>query len=188
MKLLCSCWQCRTRSILLVQLGNTSISPYSMDMEFCCCSVSYSHWVIDQLGESIHSHHWVTAYPRSVVGYTISMIGFALLTVYMLFAASESLEAVRGISWSPVYLAVLGIQNVQQEGVTVDSVFGNSIFRNIIISLLATYGLYIVASLLALEPWHMSKLHRSACRQSWRTVTSFLQYLLLAPSYINVLK
>lgn len=69
-----------------------------MGMVFCCCSVSYSRSVTDQLGESIHSHYWVTAYPRSVVGYTISMIGFALLTVYMLFAASEPLEAVRGIS------------------------------------------------------------------------------------------
>jgi chitin synthase len=51
----------------------------------------------------------------------------------------------------------MGIQSVQQEGITVDTVFGNSIFRNIIISLLATYGLYIVASLLALDPWHMSE-------------------------------
>jgi chitin synthase len=57
-----------------------------------------------------------------------------------------------------VYLAVLGIQSVQQEGVTVDTVFGNSIFRNIVLSLLATYGLYIIASLLALEPWHMGEL------------------------------
>jgi len=69
-----------------------------MDMEFCCCSVSYSHWVIDQLGESTLLSSCVDAYVRSVVGYTISMIGFALLTVYMLFAASESFEAVIGIS------------------------------------------------------------------------------------------
>lgn len=65
-----------------------------------------------------------------------------------------------------VYLAVLGIQNVQQEGVTVDSVFGNSIFRNIVVSLLATYGLYIIASLLALEPWHMGKLNLPGCYQA----------------------
>jgi len=35
-------------------------------------------------------------------------------------------------------------------------VFGNKIFRNIVLSLAATYGLYILASLLALDPWHMS--------------------------------
>lgn len=84
------------------------------------------------------------------------MIGFALLTVYMLFAASKHIATgIKHCSDIAVYLAVLGIQSVQQEGVTVDTVFGNTIFRNIVLSLLATYGLYIIASLLALEPWHM---------------------------------
>nr|KIR48602.1 chitin synthase [Cryptococcus bacillisporus CA1280] len=96
----------------------------------------------------------------SKIGYTLSMVGFALITVYMLFAA--------------IYLAVKGIQDVEAQGdITASTVFGNKIFRNIVISLLATYGLYILSSLIALEPWHM--------------ITSFLQYLLLAPSYINVL-
>jgi len=36
-------------------------------------------------------------------------------------------------------------------------VFGNKIFRNIVLSLVATYGLYIISSLLALDPWHMGK-------------------------------
>ena len=57
-----------------------------------------------------------------------------------------------------VYLAVVGIEDVDQEGITVSNVFGNKIFRNIVLSLAATYGLYIVASLLALEPWHMREL------------------------------
>ncbi|ODO12122.1 hypothetical protein I350_00908 [Cryptococcus amylolentus CBS 6273] len=96
----------------------------------------------------------------SRIGYTLSMIGFALITVYMLFAA--------------IYLAVRGIQSIEAEGdITASTIFGDKIFRNIVISLLATYGLYIISSLLALEPWHM--------------LTSFLQYLLLAPSYVNVL-
>lgn len=70
--------------------------------------------------------------------------------------------------------------------------FGNAIFRDIVISLVSTYGLYIIASLihvrlsnscpclyvdgapsLQFEPWHM--------------ITSFIQYLLMAPSYIAVL-
>ncbi|OCF42866.1 chitin synthase [Kwoniella heveanensis CBS 569] len=96
----------------------------------------------------------------SKIGYTSSMVGFALITVYMLFAA--------------IYLAVRGIQDITADGsVDANDIFGNKIFRNIVLSLIATYGLYIVSSLLALEPWHM--------------ITSFLQYLLLAPSYINVL-
>lgn len=37
----------------------------------------------------------------------------------------------------------------------------------------ATYGLYLISSLLYLEPWHM--------------MTSFVQYLFLLPSYVNIL-
>lgn len=43
----------------------------------------------------------------------------------------------------------------------------------IIIALFATFGLYFVASFLYLDPWHM--------------FSSFLQYLVLMTSYINVL-
>nr|ODN74974.1 chitin synthase [Cryptococcus depauperatus CBS 7841] len=96
----------------------------------------------------------------SKIGYTMSMVGFALITVYMLFAA--------------IYLAIRGIEDVKaQSKITASTVLGDKIFRNIVLSLAATYGLYIISSLLALEPWHM--------------ITSFLQYLLLAPSYVNVL-
>lgn len=101
---------------------------------------------------------------RSKWGYTISMIGLALLTVYMLFAASPSLHAsLRSVSLTRVvYLAVIGIQSVSQDG-TIDAgeIFGNKIFRNIVLSLLATYGLYIISSLLALDPWHMGELLHS---------------------------
>ncbi len=55
-----------------------------------------------------------------------------------------------------VYLAVAGIKNIEESGgITEATVFGNKIFRNIVLSLAATYGLYILASLLALDPWHM---------------------------------
>lgn len=92
-------------------------------------------------------------------GYTISMIGFALITVYMIFAA--------------VWLTVAGINQVTQNGSSVGDLVKDTTFRNIVLSLLATYGLYVVASILAFDIRHM--------------VTSFFQYLLLAPSYINVL-
>ncbi|KAF7729569.1 Chitin synthase, class 2 [Apophysomyces ossiformis] len=45
--------------------------------------------------------------------------------------------------------------------------------RDMILSMLSTYGLYILSSLLYLDPWHM--------------LTSFCQYLLLLPTYVNVL-
>ncbi|KAI0691142.1 glycosyltransferase family 2 protein [Cerioporus squamosus] len=94
-------------------------------------------------------------------GYTLAFIGFALITVYMTFAA--------------FFLAFKGIENIQKTDgpLTADSLFTNSIFRNIVISLVATLGLYVAASLIFFEPWHM--------------ITSFLQYLLMAPSYISVL-
>ncbi|KAJ3153886.1 Chitin synthase, class 2 [Geranomyces variabilis] len=45
--------------------------------------------------------------------------------------------------------------------------------RDIVLALASTYGLYLVASIAFLEPWHM--------------ITSFLQYLFLAPSFLNIL-
>lgn len=49
----------------------------------------------------------------------------------------------------------------------------NSAFRDIVISLAATYGLYFISSFLHFEPWHM--------------FTSFIQYMFLLPSYVNIL-
>lgn len=46
-------------------------------------------------------------------------------------------------------------------------------FRDIIISLAATYGLYIFASFIYGSPWHM--------------FTCLIQYILLLPFYINIL-
>ncbi|KAH8082444.1 glycosyltransferase family 2 protein [Cristinia sonorae] len=94
-------------------------------------------------------------------GYTLAFIGFALITVYMTVSA--------------FFLAFKGIENiVKTDGpLTPSSLFTNSIFRNIVLSLLATLGLYILASLIFFEPWHM--------------ITSFVQYILMAPSYIGVL-
>ena len=44
----------------------------------------------------------------------------------------------------------------------------NATFRDIVISLAATYGLYFIASFMYFEPWHM--------------FTSFIQYLFYQPS------
>ncbi|KAK8854660.1 hypothetical protein IAR55_003399 [Kwoniella newhampshirensis] len=55
----------------------------------------------------------------------------------------------------------------------VSRLFSNKTFLDLAMSLMATYGLYLVSSLLYFEPWHM--------------ITSFAQYLLLLPSYVNIL-
>ncbi|KAH8822583.1 glycosyltransferase family 2 protein [Flagelloscypha sp. PMI_526] len=95
-------------------------------------------------------------------GYTTAFIGFGVITIYMTFAA--------------FFLAFKGIENVRNDNdgvLQLTDIFKSAIFRNIVISLLATLGLYVIASLIFFEPWHM--------------ITSFVQYLLLAPSYIAVL-
>jgi chitin synthase len=56
---------------------------------------------------------------------------------------------------------------------SVGGIFANHLFRDLIVSLCSTYVMYFVASFMFFEPWHM--------------FTSFVQYLLLSPSYINVL-
>ncbi|KAL7422351.1 Chitin synthase, class 2 [Cryptotrichosporon argae] len=53
------------------------------------------------------------------------------------------------------------------------SLFSNKTFLDLAMSLIATYGLYLISSILYLEPWHM--------------FTSFVQYLFLLPSYVNIL-
>lgn len=56
---------------------------------------------------------------------------------------------------------------------TTSAIMNNPAFRNIILSIVATYGIYFLASFLFFEPFHM--------------FTSLAQYLLLVPFYINIL-
>ncbi|EPQ26218.1 uncharacterized protein PFL1_06153 [Pseudozyma flocculosa PF-1] len=93
-------------------------------------------------------------------GYTISMIVFALLTLYMTAAA--------------LYLAVDSILNATgANGPGAESLVSDTTFVNIVISLAATFGLYLLASIMFFEPWHM--------------VTSLVQYILMAPTFVNVI-
>ncbi|KAG5340752.1 hypothetical protein C0989_000416 [Termitomyces sp. Mn162] len=52
-------------------------------------------------------------------------------------------------------------------------VLHNKTIQDIVIALLATYGLYFISSFMHFEPWHM--------------FTSFAQYMFLLPSYVNIL-
>ncbi|RDB15269.1 Chitin synthase 4 [Hypsizygus marmoreus] len=99
-------------------------------------------------------------------GYTMAFIGYGLITIYMTIAAF--LLAFKGID-----NIVKSVNDNDNRPLAISDVFTNPIFRNIVLSLLATLGLYILSSLLFFEPWHM--------------ITSFIQYLLMAPSYITVL-
>ncbi|KAF9316950.1 Chitin synthase, class 1 [Podila horticola] len=99
--------------------------------------------------------------------YKSSMAFFAILMGYMLFGAG--------------YMTVNGINQARKEaeqnadsGLSMATLyFQNAMFRNTVISLASTYGLYFFASFLFLEPWHMFH--------------SFIQYLFMVPSYVNIL-
>ncbi|RKP25925.1 glycosyltransferase family 2 protein [Syncephalis pseudoplumigaleata] len=98
--------------------------------------------------------------------YMGAMICFSLFMAYMIGGA--------------VFLSIRGVHRAlrqmakEQQHVTVVSVlFGNSTTRDLIIAVGSTYGVYFLASLLYLQPWHM--------------ITSFVQYTLMVPTYINVL-
>lgn len=92
--------------------------------------------------------------------YIVIVIFFAILMAYMIFAA--------------IFLAVHSITQIYKEqSFSVLLFFENAQFRDLIVATASTYALYFLASFLYFEPWHM--------------FTSFIQYLLLSPSYINVL-
>jgi len=92
----------------------------------------------------------------------VTMVWFwAALMIYLMFAA--------------IYIVVNSIiDNVNDEdGFTVDQLFKDEVFYTLIVSVMSTFGIWLIASLLMFDPWHM--------------VTSLVQYMLLTPTYTNVL-
>ncbi|KAB8233049.1 chitin synthase-domain-containing protein [Aspergillus alliaceus] len=78
------------------------------------------------------------------------------------------------LAFACVFVTVKSIQTeVQSGGFTFSTLFTNSTFFTIIVSLGSTYVMWFVASIIFFDPWHM--------------FTSFIQYILLTPTYINVL-
>jgi chitin synthase len=90
------------------------------------------------------------------------VIFWAVIMVYLMFAA--------------VFISVKSVQAELAKNdnkLLLSSILQNKLFINLLVSLASTYVLYFVASFMFFEPWHM--------------FTSFIQYLLLSPSYVNVL-
>jgi chitin synthase len=56
---------------------------------------------------------------------------------------------------------------------SINDILKNQLFYTLIISLASTYVLWFIVSFLFFDPWHM--------------FTSFIQYLLMTPTYINIL-
>ncbi|TPX37513.1 chitin synthase [Synchytrium microbalum] len=97
----------------------------------------------------------------SKVLYTMCMALFAFLFISILYVTA----------WV-VYYAV---PKSQAQWLLIGNLILNSApLRDVVLSLASTYGMYLVASVLYMEPWHM--------------ITSFVQYMLLLPSFVNILQ
>ncbi|BDD60081.1 hypothetical protein MAP00_005244 [Monascus purpureus] len=82
------------------------------------------------------------------------------IMIYLMFAA--------------IFVTVKSIQKeASEKDFTFGDLFSNKQFFTIIVSLGSTYVMWFVASLIFFDPWHM--------------FTCFIQYVLLTPTYINVL-
>ena len=69
--------------------------------------------------------------------------------------------------FAAVYISVIAIQTDLNDGdgITLSSIVKNKVFISLILSVMSTYGIWLIASLLMFDPWHM--------------ITSLVQYLLL---------
>lgn len=78
------------------------------------------------------------------------------------------------LMFASIFITVKSIQEqVKEHKFTFSELFKNQLFFTLMVSMLSTYILWFVVSILFLDPWHM--------------FTSFIQYLLLTPTYINIL-
>ncbi|KAJ4417346.1 Chitin synthase, class 2 [Gnomoniopsis sp. IMI 355080] len=93
--------------------------------------------------------------------YYLAMVYFwAIIFIYLMFAA--------------VFISVKAIQtDLSTDGFTVEDLFKNTVFYTLIVSVMSTYGIWLIASLLMFDPWHM--------------FTSLIQYMMLTPTFTNVL-
>ena len=92
------------------------------------------------------------------IGYLVSMIvfGFVMLILvsFVVFLAYWSIKK-----------EVVHHKNAE--------ILTDGVFVRIVISVLSTYGIWLLASLMFLDPWHI--------------FTSLFQYILVSPSFINVI-
>jgi chitin synthase len=84
---------------------------------------------------------------------------FAIIMAFMLYLAGYT-----------VYKSFSQIDSTKS---FISKLKDNESFRDLVVSLVSTYGLYFFGSIIHGQPWHM--------------ITSFIQYLMMLPSYINIL-
>jgi chitin synthase len=76
--------------------------------------------------------------------------------------------------FASIFITVKSIQFELADNLfNISDLFKNQVFFTLIVSLVSTYLLWFIVSFIFFDPWHM--------------FTSFLQYLALTPTYINIL-
>lgn len=77
--------------------------------------------------------------------------------------------------FAAIYISVIAIKTDvnDADGFNVTDLFKNQVFYTLIVSVMSTYGIWLIASLLMFDPWHM--------------ITSLGQYMLLTPTFTNIL-
>lgn len=77
--------------------------------------------------------------------------------------------------FAAIFISVNAIQTDIQDtkSFNVSDLFKNKVFYTLIVSVMSTYGIWLIASLLMFDPWHM--------------ITSLVQYMLLTPTFTNIL-
>ena len=95
--------------------------------------------------------------------------------------------------FASVFITVRSIQiETAENGFKPSDIVKNQLFFTLIVSLLSTYILWFVISFLFFDPWHLFtsvSLATRSCLCCFFTDTriKFIQYLLLTPTYINIL-
>ncbi|KAH7130166.1 chitin synthase-domain-containing protein [Dendryphion nanum] len=100
--------------------------------------------------------------PQGSNKFYMTMVYFwCLIMAYLMFAS--------------IFITVRSVQNQLKTkgGFTIGDIFADKIFFALVVSLASTYAMWLIVSIIFLDPWHM--------------FTSFIQYLLMTPTYINIL-
>ncbi|KAF6754281.1 chitin synthase 2 [Ephemerocybe angulata] len=92
--------------------------------------------------------------------YSVAMVLFGLCNIVTM--------------WCAGYTVYLAVPHTVADWKNFPELFRtNKTLQDITIAVLATYGMYFISSFMHFEPWHM--------------FTSFIQYMFLLPSYVNIL-
>ncbi|KAJ1549949.1 Chitin synthase, class 2 [Cladochytrium tenue] len=96
--------------------------------------------------------------------YGVIAIIFAIIMFLMVLMSIYTIKA-----------SIIEYQDTNSSGVQgfVDYIIHTPTFRDMVISTMSTYGLYLLSSIMHLDPWHV--------------FTCVIQYMLMLPSFVNIL-